>query len=95
MSEPFMPDVLIGQTSSTGEVDFVKVPIFDVRRGISIETPAVEVTHKGERWYIPRDYGRRLSAKSSQTLAICLATVRATTTKSDTPKPAPSITVNN
>jgi hypothetical protein len=93
----FEPNVLIGQTSPDGQVDFVKVPLFVVKRGLPVgENAAITVTHQKETFFVPQpEFGLREEARSLQTLDFVLATVRATTSKTDTPTPSPVVAVRN
>jgi hypothetical protein len=85
---PFVPDVLIGRSTMEGSYEYVRVPLFEVRRDpVGLPLSAIRVRHAGGFYYIPRpDYGSRTEARSLQALDLVLQSVRAATFKADLPK---------
>jgi hypothetical protein len=97
IEKPFIPEVLIGAPIEGGGYDSILVPLFEVKRGAGYEgQAAITVQHDGEVFYVPKPkFGDVQEARSLQALDLVLATTRATTKKSDTPKQAPTVRVEN
>jgi hypothetical protein len=97
IEKPFQPTVLIGVSTESGGYRFVEVPLFVVKRGAEFRSEAaVVVRHEGETFYIPKPYFRATEeARSLQALDLVLATTRAATTKSDTPRTPPTVQIAN
>jgi hypothetical protein len=94
---PFVPTVVIGHSTRGGSYEYVRVPLFEVRRDpAGLALAAVRVRHAGGFYFIPRpDFGSRAEARSLQTLDLVLQSIRAATFKEDIPKgPTPVNVVN-
>jgi hypothetical protein len=87
---PFVPTVLIGHSTIEGSYEFVRAPLFEVRRDpAGLALAAVRVRHADGLYYIPRpDFGAPAEARSLQALDLVLQSIRAATFKTDLPKGA-------
>lgn len=92
---PFIPEALIGHSTLNGGQEYVRAPLFVVKRDLTgVVRAAVTVRHEREIFYIPvPDFGSPTEARSLQVLDLVLQGVRAATTKDDIPKVPPTINV--
>jgi hypothetical protein len=92
---PFIPEVLIGRSTMEGRYEYVRAPLFEVRRDpAGLALAAVRVRHADGIYYVPRpDFGSVQEARSLQTMDLVLQSIRAATTKVDIPKGAPTVNV--
>jgi hypothetical protein len=92
---PFNPEVLIGHSTPDGRFEFVRVPLFEVRRDLpGITRAVIRVRHEANIFYIPRpEYGSPAEARSLQAMDLVLQSIRAATTKQDIPKGSPAVSI--